>query len=481
MKKYVSALYVSALLFCGSGAHAQNSLYDSIPILDAPSQALWTKDKERAIGREAFYKLYRDARTVNDIGVNDYLTSLGATVSAPTQSRVGYRFFVTNALSVNAFAGVGGTIGINAGLWLKTDNEHELAAVLAHEVAHVSRQHVAQTIRGAQDRNVLNLAMLAASALVATTVDSRAGMGMATIAMGNETQNTINDIRAHEKEADRYGRELMRQAGFDTRAMQSFFGKLYMPANAADVPEFLLTHPMPLYRQADADDMATTRHDVAKLKSRDDYWYARAWVMGEVLDAEAFAAQLVSERQASQPTQQRRASYLAEAVFALRENDADLAQTAIASLPATDNLFVLRIVAHVAHKRGKRGTAEKRYQKILKLYPNVLAGVVDYARFLHTEGEATKAKAQLDAILTRSHLPADVYRLYADILADMGDSATSNRFLIDYYLESGQYDRAAAQVAVAKRQLAATNDWRLSATLDEKAKQIERRQAMLAD
>ena len=55
-----------------------------------------------------------------------------------------FEFFAVNDSSINAFALPGGYIGVNTGLILLTQTESELAAVLAHEISHVTQHHIAR-------------------------------------------------------------------------------------------------------------------------------------------------------------------------------------------------------------------------------------------------------------------------------------------------------------------------------------------------
>src|SRR3546814_15992388 len=64
---------------------------------------------------------------------------------------------------VNAFATVGGYIGVNAGLVLVADTEDEVAGVLGHAIAHVTQTHVLRSVERAQRDSVpILLAMLGA-------------------------------------------------------------------------------------------------------------------------------------------------------------------------------------------------------------------------------------------------------------------------------------------------------------------------------
>src|SRR3546814_3912082 len=96
---------------------------------------------------------------------------------------------------VNAFATVGGYIGVNAGLVLVADTEDEVAGVLGHEIAHVTQTHVLRSVERAQRDSVpILLAMLGAIAIAQSGSSSSGDAAMAAMAsaQGIAAQRQIN-------------------------------------------------------------------------------------------------------------------------------------------------------------------------------------------------------------------------------------------------------------------------------------------------
>src|SRR3546814_19151185 len=89
--------------------------------------------------------------------VDSWLRGVGNRLAAasddPTQD---FTFFMMDDRQVNAFATVGGYIGVNAGLVLVADTEDEVAGVLRHEIAHVTQPHVLRSAQHANRTNVPN-------------------------------------------------------------------------------------------------------------------------------------------------------------------------------------------------------------------------------------------------------------------------------------------------------------------------------------
>src|SRR5580692_3662035 len=155
----------------------------------------------------------------------------------------------------------GGFIMINSGLFLASENENELAGVLAHETAHVTQRHI---VRGMIDQSHSGLlataAMLGAIILGAAAHGNPNGMEAAVLgAQSAAIQHQINYTRSQEFEADRIGIGTMAAAGYDPLGMATMFDELNKNSPAPDrtkAVEFLIDHPLSAERVAEARNRA---------------------------------------------------------------------------------------------------------------------------------------------------------------------------------------------------------------------------------
>jgi predicted Zn-dependent protease len=134
---------------------------------------------------------------------------------------------------VNAFAMAGGNIGVYTGLLEVTQNQDQLAAVLGHEVAHVTQRHTYERIN--RDATTQIGAAAAGAALgggnVGYAVQQVAQLGI-----------TLPFSRGEESEADTVGLVYMAAAGFDPRQSIKLWKEMGKASSGAP-PEFMSTHP----------------------------------------------------------------------------------------------------------------------------------------------------------------------------------------------------------------------------------------------
>ena len=198
-----------------------------LPEIGSTADAVMTSGAERRLGK-AFMGKVREALPVSDDPLlTDYLESLGKELVAADRSAGGqFSFFLIDQPVVNAFAGPGGYIGVYSGLILASESEDELAAVMAHEIAHVTQRHL---MRSFEDQGRLSLpttALLVAAAILGAQVSSDAGMAALAGVQAAALQRQINFTR-RQREGGRPRRHRhLGGPGRDPYAMAGFFERL---------------------------------------------------------------------------------------------------------------------------------------------------------------------------------------------------------------------------------------------------------------
>lgn len=186
-----------------------------------------------------------------------YINHLGRVLALHGQLQEPY-FFIVKSNEINAFAGPGGYIGINSQLILATENESELAAVMAHEMAHVRQHHLYRMMEHQQQMRIPMLASMLAS-IALGVVNPAMGTGAMMASMSGFAQDNINFVRSNEKEADRIGIDMLIKSTLDPEGMASFFKKMQQNARyyyTANIPAILRSHPIDEDRIAEAENRA---------------------------------------------------------------------------------------------------------------------------------------------------------------------------------------------------------------------------------
>ena len=224
-----------------------------LPDLGEVSRQYFSDQEEQLLGRTILRDVYTDPRYLDDAAIEHYLDQLGyrvVAVSSRNQQR--FNFFVVTDPTINAFAMPGGLIGVHTGLLLAAQSESELASVIAHEIAHVTQDHIARMVAAQSQSQWPTLAALALALLAARSNPNVASAAIATT-QAYSIQSQLNYSRDYEREADRLGYDTLSQAGFDPRGMEEFFGRMQRANRFYDTsaPAYLRTHPLTTERIAD--------------------------------------------------------------------------------------------------------------------------------------------------------------------------------------------------------------------------------------
>jgi predicted Zn-dependent protease len=231
---------------------------NSLPDLGSPDLVEYDTITEENLGRAFTNVLYTQYNLYTDLETSNYIQNLGHKLASFVGSNRNFSFYIIDDSSINAFAGPDGVIGIHTGLIKAVQSEDELAAVIAHEISHVTQNHLSRRYEYSTNQaNIGSIASVIAAILIGMQ-DPNAGMAALMGGMGYNLQEQLKNSRQHESEADHLGIELLYKAGYNSHAMGDFFGRLSKASqnDAHHVPEFLKTHPVTENRLADAENRA---------------------------------------------------------------------------------------------------------------------------------------------------------------------------------------------------------------------------------
>ncbi len=426
----------TALLVCllATGTAAAIAQDRGLPDIGSSAGSMLSPTRQAEYGAMMLAQLRHAGYVLDDPLLDGWLDDVGQRLSgASDRPQQSFTFFMLRERQINAFATLGGYIGMNAGLVLAADREDQVAGVLAHEISHVTQQHV---LRGAEkaQRESLPILLATLGAIVAAQQAGGTSSGDATSAalmtgLGVLQQRQINYTRDNEAEADRIGIRTLAHAGYDPEAMADFFQTLQtvVRMNQGDeraaVPGYLQTHPLTLSRISEAREraakleptlantattglsnnpllppglrIATGARSRQGQGSTGDFDWARERL--RVLSA-ATPEQAIREYQqmrAKQPLDEAHRYGLALAHQQAGQNAQALQELTPLAQTRSDNLWVQIALGEVEARTGRTQDADHRFEALLARMPTQRALALGYARLL---GERNTREAGIRAV-----------------------------------------------------------------------------------
>jgi len=326
---------------------------------------------------------------------------------------------VVNNNNMNAFATVAGYMVIFSGLILGMEHESEVAAVLAHELAHISQRHVAKNIERSQ---LIGLGTLL-GVLAGVFIGSKAGGDALVVgSLAGAKSAFLKYSRDDEREADQVGLNFLMAAGFNPQGMVSAFEKIRKKkwlSGGGNIPSYLSTHP------GIEERIGYLQGRINRLKKKVD--------LPAYSDKEFYRVQTLLRARYTDPASalkffQEKAldeclCGLGQAIALSRLNRIKEAETVFAKVlkcGSKDPLF-LREGGRFYYAYGQLEQAALYLQKAILLNPKDLMAIFFYARVLAEKGDFDTASIYLRKVLKYIPEDAEVHEHLARVLGQKGD------------------------------------------------------------
>lgn len=222
-----SSLIIMTLAACANSPTGQNQL------------KLFPDSEITRMGINSYEEMKTRIPINTDARLNNYVRCVASAITAELPGNTSWEVTVFEDEAVNAFALPGGKIGVYTGLLSVADGQDQLAAVIGHEVAHVSAEHGNARISAAYASQT-GLQVLQALSGGGNTPQKAQLWGL--LGLGIQAGVLMPYGRGQESEADIIGLEYMAKAGFAPGASVLLWQN--MSRNSGEQPpEFMSTHP----------------------------------------------------------------------------------------------------------------------------------------------------------------------------------------------------------------------------------------------
>ena len=461
-----------SLMACLMGA--ANSHADvELPDLGDTSSVTISPQQERILGQQWLRAYRSQVPTSSDPLVISYLEQLLERLLPYSQlERKQIELVVTENKTLNAFAVPGGVIGVHTGLLNYAKSENQLAAVLAHELGHLSQRHYARRLESEKNMMMPMLAGMLTGLVLAANSNSDAGIATIMGTQAAAQQARLSFSRQNEQEADRIGMQTMIEAGLDPYAASEMFEEM-MRANRLNrrPPEYLLTHPVSERRVADARNRAM-KYPRKAVEDNLEYQLIRARIRADFEETPQQAARMFKS-ELDKDSEYPDASRYGWALALSKASQFDTARDALAPLlqkdPTRISYQIMRADIEIAAERHKAALDILAEQ--LNKHPDHYPLQVRYAEALMKAGSYKESAEILDRLSRKRSDDDYVWYLLAEVNGLAGNILGVHQARAEYFILNGVYDRAAIQLRHALK-LTQGNAY-LTALTEERLKYTE--------
>lgn len=392
----------------------------------------FTISEERELGEKLLYSVRSSFPIIDDPDLHQYINDIGREVLEVAGIQYfDYHFYIIESNQFNAFAAPSGLIFFYTNLIESMNTEDELVSVIAHEIGHVVKRHLASRMKKGTFINIASFgAALAALALGGGALSS--GLFASSMAAGQSAQLYFS--RQDEAEADllayKWMQDLQRDTAGQKRMLQTM--RRITRYQSEQIPQYLLTHPDPEARLDYVESLiAADKGYQISHKERQDFAFLRFKyrLMSLSRNANTVKAYLAGK------VSDGRASKFQEA----------MAVYGLALLDRQENNFTRSL---------------SRLESVIKVFADEWILQVDKANILADQGDFQKAQNILEPIYRR--YPTDTYTAYS---------------LGKVLSKTGQWERAVVLLTEVSRDIPEFSDvyFELGKIVSEQGKKLEAR------
>jgi len=474
LRRALVSLGSAAMLWASTVASTTALARDlDLPLLGDTSSGIVSRQQEAELG-QAWLRVFRSrVPTLDDPELHQYLESLLFDLAVHSElENPRLDLVVINNPTLNAFAVPGGIIGVHTGIFLYAENEHQLASVLAHELAHLSQRHFARQVGYQQSASIGSLAGLLAGVILAATVGSDAGMAAMTMSQAATLQGQLRYSRQNEQEADRLGIETLYRSGRDPGAMPDMFERMLAATRytGQKPPEFLLTHPLTEKRVADSRGRSS-KYPLRQYRNPETFGLMRARALLAIDKNPGRSVQRFQDELRGHSLSKRAATYGLSLATAAT-GDYAAARALMEPLVTADPYDLTLQLGMIAIERdaGELEAALARIKALKIDHPDSYALQMAEAEALMKANRYGESEKLLEDLSRQRPTDPVVWYQLAEVSGLAGDIAGVHKARAEYFILIGVFDKAREHLGYARKLL--QNDFQQSSIIDQRLRDL---------
>ncbi len=450
-----------------------HSASNELPSLGDATSGLISLEQEHLLGRGWLRNLRKQTSTLHIPVLTEFSENLIYRLASKSQvNDRRFEIVLLDSKQLNAFAVPGGVIGINAGLFLHAKTEAQFAAVLAHELAHLSQRHFARQVEEGRKQAPIAMATLLGSIMLLATNNTEAGFAGLMTSQAAATQWALSYSRDWEREADRIGINTLAGAHFDPQGMPDMFRQMYDAHKYSQrPPEFLLTHPVTENRVSDAAGRAENIKSSA-VKEDIEYQLMRTRLQLRYLKQSHNLAYYQDQLRQNKDETQKILSQYAIALLLMEQKKyrQALAQSNALILQDKHRISFQILNAQILFNVDKKEQALSQLEELLKFNPDNHPLSMMYANLLAENNQHHKAATELRRQAQIRKTDPYVWQKLSEAEGKSGNTIALYQARAEYLFLRGQTDKALNQLKNALE--VSQENYLVSARIEQRAREI---------
>lgn len=409
-----------------------------------PSALAFSIGEEREIGEKLLYSVRSNFTLLDDPDITQYMRRLGdGVLDVAGIQYFDYHFFVIDNKEFNAFAAPSGLIFFHSGLIGAMHSEDELISVLAHEIGHIVKRHLASRVEKGKYSSMTSLGL----ALAALAFGGAATPALLTGALATGQSLNLHFSRQHEEEADSLAYDWMQQLGRNPEGQARMLESMRRIARyrSDKLPQYLLTHPNPEARLNYIESLLDVDRERGQLsyQETDDFEFFRIKyrILSTVKESKIFKnylAGVMSDNRSSQFLKMMATYGMSQVKKNEKDYEAglDFLGQVMHHFPDKKILKVDRGV--IEFEAGLFDQAEKTLKEALAADSRNMYAAFTLGRLFYRSGRRADAEKYLKTVSFELPEYSKVYFELGKIAADDKKAGMSSYYLGKYNLYEGK-------------------------------------------